>query len=66
MKTYLLTVDESREKAIRALAEALKIDLQIVSEADEDVALSLAMDEEKKYGRLSDDEAKVFLDGLGK
>ena len=66
MKTYLLTVDESQEKAIRALAEALKIDLQIMSEADEDVALSLAMEEGKKYGRLSDDEAKVFLDGLGK
>jgi hypothetical protein len=66
MTTYILTVDESEEKAIRALAEALKINFQIMSEADEDVALSFAMEKGKKYGRLSDDEAKGFLDGLGK
>ena len=66
MKTYILTADESQEEAISALAKALKIDLQIMNETDEDLALSMAMEEGKKYGRLSDDEAKAFLDNLGK
>ena len=66
MKTYILTADESQEEAISALAKALKIDLQIMNETDEDLALSMAMEGGKKYGRLSDDEAKAFLDNLGK
>ena len=66
MKTYILTSDESQEEVISALAKALKIDLQIMSETDEDLALSLAMEEGKKQGRLSTDETKHFLDNLGK
>ena len=66
MKTYILTVDESQEEVIRSLAKALKIDLQIMNEADEDLALSMAVEEGKKYGRLSTDETKAFLDKLGK
>jgi len=66
MKTYILTLDESQEEVMRALAKALKIDLQLINEADEDKALLMAMEEGKKYGRLSDDESKSFLDSLGK
>jgi hypothetical protein len=66
MKTFLLTLDESQEDVIRALAKALKIDLQQIAESDEDIALSKAMEEGKKYGRLSDDESKSFLDDLNK
>ena len=50
MKTYILTLDESQEDVIKALAKALKIDIQSISEADEDNALWLAMEEGKKYG----------------
>ena len=66
MKTYLLTLDESQEDVIKALAKALKIDLQIVAEAEEDTALLMAMEEGKKYGRLSEDDGKSFLDKLAK
>ena len=66
MKTYILTVDETQEDVIRALAKALKINIQSISEADEDNALWLAMEEGKKYGRLSEDDSKSFLDNLGK
>ena len=66
MKTFLLTLDESQEDVIRALAKALKIDLQQIVDSDEDKALWLAMEDGKKYGRLSDDESKSFLDNLGK
>ncbi len=66
MKTYLLTLDESQENVIQALAKALKIDLQLISESDEEKALAIAMEDGKKYGRLSKDERKSFLDNLGK
>ena len=66
MKTYLLTLDESQEVVIKALAKALKIDLQIIAEAEEDTALLMAMEEGKKYGRLSEDDGKSFLDKLAK
>lgn len=66
MKTYILTLDESQEDVIQALAKALKIDLHLINEADEDKALLIAMEEGKKYGRLSEDESKSFLDSLGK
>ena len=66
MKTYLLTLDESQEDVIKALAKALKIDLQIIAEAEEDTALLMAMEEGKKYGRLSEDDGKSFLDKLAK
>lgn len=66
MKTYILTLDESQEDVIRALAKALKIDLQLINEADEDKALLMAMEEGKKYGRLSEGDSKSFLDSLGK
>jgi len=65
MKTYILTLDESQEDLIRSLAKALKIDLQVVNDGDEDQALLLAMEEGKKYGRLSEAESKSFLDSLG-
>ena len=66
MKTYILTLDESREELMRALAKALKMDLLAVTEDDEDKALLVAMEEGKKYGRLSEKEGKSFLDTLGK
>ena len=66
MKTYILTLDESQEDVMRALAKALKIDFQLINEADEDKALLLAMEEGKKYGRLSDDESNSLIDNLGK
>ncbi len=66
MKTYILTLDESQEDVIRALAKALKIDLQLINEEDEDKALLMAMEEGKKYGRLSEGDSKSFLDSLGK
>ena len=66
MKTYLITLDESQEDVIKALAKALKIDLQIIAEAEEDTALLMAMEEGKKYGRLSEDDGKSFLDKLAK
>jgi len=66
MKTYILTLDESQEEVIKALAKALKINIQSISETDEDNALWLAMEEGKKYGRLSKDEGRYFLDNLGK
>ena len=65
MKTYILTLDESQEDVIQALAKALKIDLQVINEADEDQALLLAMEDGKKYGRLSEAESKSILDSLG-
>jgi hypothetical protein len=65
MKTYLLTLDEPQEDVIKALAKALKIDIQIIDDTDEDKALSIAMEDGKKYGRLSDVESKTFLDSLG-
>ena len=66
MKTYMLTLDDSQEDVIQALAKALKIDLQLVTESDEDKGLSMAMEEGKKYGRLSENEGNSFLENLGK
>ncbi len=66
MKTYILTVDESQEDVIEALVKALKIDFQILKDEDEDRALLIAMEEGKKYGRLSENDSKSFLDNLGK
>ncbi len=66
MKTYILTLDESQEDVILALAKALKIDLHLINESDEDNALLMAMEEGKKYGRLSEDDSKTFLDSLSK
>ena len=65
MKTYIITLDEPQEDVIRALAKALKIDFQIIEDADEDRALFLAMEDGKKYGRLSEVDGKAFLDNLG-
>jgi hypothetical protein len=65
MKTFMLTLDEPQEDVIRALAKALKIDLQIIDDADEDQALLLAIEAGKKYGRLSEVESKTFLESLG-
>ena len=56
----MLTLDESQEEVIRALAKALKIEIQVIGDKDEDQALTLAMEEGKKYGRLSEDETKSF------
>ena len=66
MKTYLLTLDDSQEDVIQALAKALKIDIQLISDQEEDNGLMMAMEEGKKYGRLSEAESKSFLDSLGK
>ena len=66
MKTYVLKLDESQEDVIRAIAKALNIEISLVTDADEDRALLMAMEEGKKYGRLSDDESKSFVDSLGK
>lgn len=66
MKTYILTVDDAQDEVIKVLAKALKIDVQELTEEKENESLLMAMEEGKKYGRLSDDEAKSFLEGLGK
>jgi hypothetical protein len=66
MKTFMLTLDESQEEVIRALAKALKIEIQVIGDKDEDHALTLAMEEGKKNGRLSEDETKSFFYSLGK
>jgi energy-converting hydrogenase A subunit M len=66
MKTFILTLDEPQEDVIKALAKALKIDIQIIDDADEDRALFIAMEDGKRYGRLSEVESKTFLDSLGK
>ncbi len=66
MKTYLLTLDDSQEEVIQALAKALKMDLQLINEEHEDIGLLMAMEEGKKYGRLAEKEGKAFLDSLGK
>lgn len=66
MKTYLLKIDESQEEVIKALVKALKIETEVFSEADEDKALSIAMEEGKTYGRLSKEESDSFLENLGK
>ena len=48
------------------MIDQLHIEASIYSEKDEDTALSLAMEEGKKYGRLSEGESNAFLEGLGK
>jgi hypothetical protein len=40
--------------------------LRFFSESDEDTSLMMAMEEGKKYGRLSGEEGKKFLTDLGK
>jgi 2-phospho-L-lactate transferase/gluconeogenesis factor (CofD/UPF0052 family) len=66
MKTYVLKIDESQQEVIDALVKALKIETEIFTETDEDAALSIAMEDGKKYGRLSEKETQTFLDTLGK
>jgi hypothetical protein len=66
MKTYLLKIDDSQEEVIKALVKALKIETEVFSEADEDKALAMAMEEGKKYGRLSVKETELFIKNLGK
>ena len=66
MKTYILNMTEEQEKAVQALVNELKIESHIFSERDEDTALWMAMEEGKKHGRLSENESKTFLEGLGK
>lgn len=66
MKTYLLKIDDSQEEVIKALVKALKIETEVFSEADEDTALSIAMEEGKKYGRLTDKETELFIKNIGK
>jgi len=39
MRTYILTLDESQEAVILALAKVLKMDLHLINESDEDYAL---------------------------
>ena len=65
MKTYLLKIDESQEEVIKALVKALKIETEVFSEQDEDKALSISMEEGKKYGRLTQEESDSFLESLG-
>jgi len=65
MRTYILTLDESQEAVILALAKVLKMDLHLINESDEDYALLKAMEEGKKDGRLSAEDSKSFTDILG-
>jgi len=60
VKTYLLKLDEAQEEAVQALTKALKIETEVFSEGDEEIALSTAMEEGKNYGRLSIEEQKDF------
>ena len=61
----MLTLDESQEEVIRALAKALKLEIFELTEKDEDFGLTIAMEEGKKYGRMSDEESSSFLKKLG-
>jgi hypothetical protein len=65
MKTYMLTLNEEQENLIKELAKALKIELEEISEEAEERALLMAMEEGKKYGRLTDEQSKSFIEGLG-
>ena len=65
MKTYVLKIDESLQELIDALVKTLKIEAEIFTESDEEKALSLAMEDGKKYGRLTDPESQNFLSNLG-
>ena len=65
MRTYILTLDESQEAVILALAKVLKMDLHLINESDEDYALLKAMEEGKKDGRLSAEDSKSLTDILG-
>ncbi|QLH33257.1 MAG: hypothetical protein HWD62_13325 [Cyclobacteriaceae bacterium] len=47
MKTYVLKLDETQEEAVLAIVKTLKIEFEIYSDADEDVALTMAMEEGK-------------------
>ncbi len=62
----MLKIDESQQEVIDALVKALKIEAEIFTDSDEDVALTMAMEDGKKYGRLSEQETQSFLDKLGK
>ena len=62
----MLKIDESQQELIDALVKTLKIETEIFTETGEDRALSVAMEDGKKYGRLTDKETKSFLDRLGK
>lgn len=59
----MLTLDESQ--VIMALAKALKLEIVELTEKDEDLGLTMAMEEGKKYGRMSDEESISFLKKLG-
>jgi len=61
MKTIMLTLDESQEEVIKAF----KLEIVEFTEKDEDMGLTMAMEEGKKYGRMTDDEASSFLKKLG-
>lgn len=61
----MLTLDESQEEVIKALAKALKLEIIELTEKDEDTGLTIAMEAGKKYGRMTDDEAGSFLKSLG-
>ena len=63
MKAIMLTLDESQ--VIMALAKALKLEIVELTEKDEDLGLTMAMEEGKKYGRMSDEESISFLKKLG-
>ncbi|MBI1768559.1 MAG: hypothetical protein HYR67_09310 [Bacteroidetes bacterium] len=65
MKTIMLTLDESQEEVIKALAKALKLEIVELTEKDEDLGLTMAMEEGKKYGRMSEEESDSFLKKLG-
>lgn len=62
----MLKIDESQQEVIDALVKALKIEAEIFTDSDEDMALTMAMEDGKKYGRLSEQETQSFLDKLGK
>ncbi|MBX2900920.1 MAG: hypothetical protein KF775_14810 [Cyclobacteriaceae bacterium] len=66
MKTYLLNLNEVQEEAVLALIKQLKIEVEIYSETDEDKALTIAMEDGKKYGRLTEKQSSSFLENLGK
>ncbi len=66
MKTFVLTLDDTQEEVIQALAKALKLDMVELSQEAEDQSLMVAMEDGKKYGRLSEAETDAFLKKLGK
>ena len=60
MKTYMLKLDDSHEDVIQALAKALKIDIQLISDLEEDNGLITLWKREKNMAVYQKPTANHF------